>query len=105
MIKYKHAPIGFIAQFFTDEKLPYPGAPDQEYRDNLFMGVTGDWCPTLEGATESVKAHRPKEVKKLQKKLEKKEAKLRSLEEKVADLKSHIARLQASSTDDVKERD
>lgn len=98
MIKWKKAPAGFIAQFFTDEKLPYPGAPNQNYRDNHFMNVTGEWCPTLEGALESVKRQRPKEVKKLQKKVA-------VLEMKVAELKNWIALLEGSSETHVEEKE
>lgn len=98
MIKWKKAPAGFIAQFFTDEKLPYPGAPNQDYRDHHFMDVTGAWCPTLKEAIESVKKQRPKEVKKLQKKVA-------VLEEKVADLKAWIAQLEGSSDTSIEEKE
>ena len=98
MIKYKHAPAGYIAQFFTDEKLSYPGAPNQDYRDNHFMDVTGAWCPTLKEAIESVKKQRPKEIKKLQKKLE-------ALEAKVQEQKAWIKQLQETSESPVEEKD
>lgn len=98
MIKYKHAPAGYIAQFFTDEKLPYPGVPNQDYRDNHFMDVTGAWCPTLVEAIESVKKQRPKEIKKLQKKLE-------VMEAKVQEQREWIKRLSEASETSVREKD
>jgi len=97
MIKYKRAPAGYIAQFFTDEKLPYPGAVNQDYRDNHFMDVTGDWCPTLPEAIESVKKQRPKEIKKLQKKLE-------ALEARAQELRAYIKQLQETSATSVEEK-
>lgn len=97
VIKYKHAPAGYIAQFYTDEKLPYPGSPNPDYKDNHFMSVTGHWSPTLEEAIESVKKQRPKEVKKLQKKLE-------TLEAKVAELRAWIKLLEETSDTTIEER-
>ena len=97
MIKHKHAPAGFIAQFFTDEKLPYPGAPNQEYRGNHFMDVTGEWCPTLEEAIVSVKKRRPLEIKKLRKRLE-------TLEAKVQEQKDWIKSLEETSETIVEEK-
>jgi len=90
MIKFKKAPAGYIAQFFTDDRRPYPGAPNQEFLDHHYMDVTGEWCPTLEEAIESVKKQRPKEVKKLQKKLAK-------LEAQVVEHKALIRDLETSS--------
>lgn len=97
MIKFKKAPAGFIAQYFTDEKLPYQGVPNQEYRDNHYMDVSGSWCPTLEEAIASVKKQRPKEIKKLQKKLE-------GMETKVRELKEWISLLEKTSDTPVEEK-
>jgi TolA-binding protein len=90
MIKYRKAPAGYIAQYFTDEKLPLPGSPNQNYLDNQFLDVTGFWSSSLEDALMSVKKQRPVVIKKLQKKLEK-------LESKVNDLRTWIEILRETS--------
>ncbi len=96
MIKYKKAPAGFIAQYCTDDKRAYAGAPNQNYRDNHYMGVTGEWCPTLDEAIKSVKKQLPREVKKLQKKVERLKAQVAAYEAMVKDLEGTSDKLVVS---------
>lgn len=83
MISLKKAPAGIIGQFVTDEKLPFPGVPNQEYKDHHFLDVTGEWCATEEEAIASVKKAREKKIK--------------SLEKRMAKIREEIISLQAAS--------